>query len=738
MATETFINIPGAESGGGSGVTNINGQTGPAISIVAGSGIAISSAANAITISNTEAGGTVTSVALSAPSIFTVSGSPVTTAGTLTLTLNNEAQNSVFAGPSSGGSGLPTFRVLASSDIPNNAANTTGTASNITATSNSTLTSLPSLTLPTTQLSGTLQAAQEPAHLGDVTNTAGSLTLHLVATSNSTLTTLSALSLPTSQLSGTISLTSQVSGILPSANGGTGVNNSHNLTIAGTSSVNGTFSGTSSGTNTGDQTITLTGDVTGSGTGSFAATISVNAVTNTKLAQMATQTIKGNALGTTSNPQDLTAAQVNTILGLTPSVGPTTPQSSNFTILSTAVSQTYLMNTSGGSFTATLPSAALTTNGTAYTFKDATGTAEAFPFTISPNGTDLIEGLNSPRNYVTNWGAVTYVTDGVSKWFGKESRSRLANAIFTSSGSWTCPAGVTKIKIYGRPGAGGGGGGGAGGTGFVGNPGGGGGGGGAGRPGGSASIVQAHVDVTPGTTYTITVGTGGLGGTGGTVAAGTNGGTGSTSSFDVLVTFGKNTPATGATTGGGGGAGGNGTGAAAGAAGALGGVVGTNYGLWVDAVPLSLAGAAGGTIAGGNGGNVANSVASVPLYFGVAQPGANGGTGGAGAGGTNGGGGGGGASASAPLPETFSIDGQPIASGGIGGNGGNGGLGNNGGVGGSGSNGTAGTNGVSGVGGGGGGGGGGEGSGTSAGAARGTGGNGGSGSNGIIMLEWVG
>jgi hypothetical protein len=43
----------------------------------------------------------------------------------------------------------------------------------------------------------------------------------LVATSNSTLTTLSALSLPTSQLSGDILLTTQVSGILPLANGGT-------------------------------------------------------------------------------------------------------------------------------------------------------------------------------------------------------------------------------------------------------------------------------------------------------------------------------------------------------------------------------------------------------------------------------------------------------------------------------------------------------------------------------------
>lgn len=80
-------------------------------------------------------GGTVTSVAFSDASttpIFTVSGSPVTTSGTLTITLTTETANKVFAGPASGGAAQPTFRSLVSLDIPNNAANTTGTASNVT------------------------------------------------------------------------------------------------------------------------------------------------------------------------------------------------------------------------------------------------------------------------------------------------------------------------------------------------------------------------------------------------------------------------------------------------------------------------------------------------------------------------------------------------------------------------------------------------------------------------------
>lgn len=59
--------------------------------------------------------GTVTSVALAAPSYYSVSGSPVTTNGTLTLTLNSQNAKHVLAAPS-GSSGVPTFRQLTLSD----------------------------------------------------------------------------------------------------------------------------------------------------------------------------------------------------------------------------------------------------------------------------------------------------------------------------------------------------------------------------------------------------------------------------------------------------------------------------------------------------------------------------------------------------------------------------------------------------------------------------------------------
>jgi hypothetical protein len=68
-------------------------------------------------VTATGGGGTVTSVGLSLPGIFTVTGSPVTAAGTLTATLASEAANTVLAGPT-GAAGVPTFRTLVAADVP--------------------------------------------------------------------------------------------------------------------------------------------------------------------------------------------------------------------------------------------------------------------------------------------------------------------------------------------------------------------------------------------------------------------------------------------------------------------------------------------------------------------------------------------------------------------------------------------------------------------------------------------
>lgn len=67
--------------------------------------------------SGTVGTGTVTSVGLSLPAILTVSGTPVTSSGTLTAVLASQSQNAIFAGPTSG-SGTPTFRAMTAGDVP--------------------------------------------------------------------------------------------------------------------------------------------------------------------------------------------------------------------------------------------------------------------------------------------------------------------------------------------------------------------------------------------------------------------------------------------------------------------------------------------------------------------------------------------------------------------------------------------------------------------------------------------
>ncbi len=62
--------------------------------------------------------GSVTSVALTMPAEFSVSGSPITTSGTIAVTKTNETANTVYAGPTSGGAAAPTFRAVVSADVP--------------------------------------------------------------------------------------------------------------------------------------------------------------------------------------------------------------------------------------------------------------------------------------------------------------------------------------------------------------------------------------------------------------------------------------------------------------------------------------------------------------------------------------------------------------------------------------------------------------------------------------------
>lgn len=57
-------------------------------------------------------GGSVTSVAMTVPAILSVSGSPITTSGTLAVSLATQSAGTFFAGPTSGSAATPTFRAL--------------------------------------------------------------------------------------------------------------------------------------------------------------------------------------------------------------------------------------------------------------------------------------------------------------------------------------------------------------------------------------------------------------------------------------------------------------------------------------------------------------------------------------------------------------------------------------------------------------------------------------------------
>lgn len=156
-------------------------------------------------------------------------------------------------------------------------------------------------------------------------------------------------------------------------------------------------------------------------------------------------------------------------------------------------------------------------------------------------------------------------------------------AVFTGSTSWTCPANVTTIYVDATA-AGGGGGYSASGT-----TGGGGGGGGQG-------VINYAINVVPGTTYAITIGTPGAGGNSSSV----NGVQGGNTAFDSLLNL----------TGGYGGL----SNSTAGAAGGSGGLAGTGGAINNS---ISFGGAGGGSLFGpGGAGGSGAMFGSIPGMFG--------------------------------------------------------------------------------------------------------------------------
>lgn len=91
--------------------------TGDPQSLTIGSGLSLSSG-GVLTASNA---GTVTSIGLTTPNttFMTVTNSPVTTSGNITVTLNSQAPNQIFVGPTTGANATPSFRTMVTADITN-------------------------------------------------------------------------------------------------------------------------------------------------------------------------------------------------------------------------------------------------------------------------------------------------------------------------------------------------------------------------------------------------------------------------------------------------------------------------------------------------------------------------------------------------------------------------------------------------------------------------------------------
>jgi hypothetical protein len=120
--------------GNGSGFTLAN--------LTAGSNVTITNSAGGIEIASGGGGGGgggVTSVALALPAIFSVSGSPVTTSGTLTGSLATQTANFVWSGPTTGAAATPTFRALVAADLPTIAVANGGTGATTAATARANL-----------------------------------------------------------------------------------------------------------------------------------------------------------------------------------------------------------------------------------------------------------------------------------------------------------------------------------------------------------------------------------------------------------------------------------------------------------------------------------------------------------------------------------------------------------------------------------------------------------------------
>lgn len=119
-ASGTSANITGiaAIANGGTGQSSLPAALNALLPVQTGNSgkLLVSDGTNANWVA--AGGGSVTSIGAAVPAGFTVSGSPVTTAGTITIGLDTQSVGKLLVGPATGGDAAPTFRRLSVEDIP--------------------------------------------------------------------------------------------------------------------------------------------------------------------------------------------------------------------------------------------------------------------------------------------------------------------------------------------------------------------------------------------------------------------------------------------------------------------------------------------------------------------------------------------------------------------------------------------------------------------------------------------
>lgn len=252
--------------------------------------------------------GSVTSVGVALPNIFTVTGSPVTTSGTITATLASQTAKFVLAAPNAA-NGVPTFRALVASDIPTLAPlaspTFTGVPAGPTAAANTNTTQLATTAFVIGQAASTTPVANGTAAVGTSLTYARADHVHPTDTTRAPLASPTFTGVPagptaavntnTTQLATTAFVVGQAATTAPAANGTVAVGTS--LTYARADHVHPTdttraplASPTFTGTVTAD-TITTTASITSAGGVSASGNLSSPSLTTTRTIQGSKQLV---------------------------------------------------------------------------------------------------------------------------------------------------------------------------------------------------------------------------------------------------------------------------------------------------------------------------------------------------------------------------------------------------------------------------------------------------------------